>query len=133
MHVDSKQPTVNRKPERRRVHIRGHPLCILVSSILPPTCLARLDSNILCTLPLPFTMHATHDTHDDERTPLLEQQPAKKIQTPLDKLQVTIVLLLLVCEPISRHSIYPYINELVSKLDIIGGDETKIGYYAGLI
>lgn len=30
-------------------------------------------------------------------------------------------------------SIYPYINELVNKLDIIGGDTRKTGYYAGLI
>ncbi|KAF5327120.1 hypothetical protein D9619_004721 [Psilocybe cf. subviscida] len=78
-------------------------------------------------------MNVTHDIHDDERTPLLEQQRAKKTRTPLDRLQIAIVLLLQVCEPICSQSIYPYINELVSKLDIIGGDETKIGYYAGLI
>ncbi|KAF5327242.1 hypothetical protein D9619_004767 [Psilocybe cf. subviscida] len=112
-------------------------------SLCPPAW-ARLGSDTLCGLPpfplssppfycTPFTMNATHDAHDDERTLLLEQQPTNKTRTPLDKLQIATVLVLQVCEPICSLSIYPYINELVSTLDIIGGDETKIGYYAGLI
>ncbi|KIJ06124.1 hypothetical protein PAXINDRAFT_92476, partial [Paxillus involutus ATCC 200175] len=36
------------------------------------------------------------------------------------------------CEPIASQSILPYINQLVSELDIIGGDSRKVGYYAGL-
>jgi len=48
-------------------------------------------------------------------------------------LQISIVLLLLICEPITGQSIYPYINQLISELDITGGDERKVGYYAGLI
>ncbi|KAF8875921.1 major facilitator superfamily domain-containing protein [Infundibulicybe gibba] len=31
------------------------------------------------------------------------------------------------------QSIYPYITQLISELDITGGDERKVGYYAGLI
>ncbi|KAH9481793.1 Major facilitator-type transporter psiT2 [Psilocybe cubensis] len=79
-------------------------------------------------------MDGINDIHDDERTPLLnEQRSAKQKRTPLPKLQIGIVLLLQICEPICSQSIYPYINELVSKLDITGGDERRIGYYAGLI
>ncbi|KAF8199733.1 major facilitator superfamily transporter [Pholiota molesta] len=78
-------------------------------------------------------MDGINDTHDDERTPLLDRQRPKQSRTPLDKLQIGIILLGTICEPICSQSIYPFINELVSKLDIIGGDETKVGYYAGMI
>ncbi|TEB39446.1 MFS general substrate transporter [Coprinellus micaceus] len=69
----------------------------------------------------------------DEETPLLQQKQQKKAPTPLPYLQIGIVLLLQLCEPLCSMSIYPYINELVSTLDIVKGDEKKVGYYAGLI
>ncbi|EEB94767.1 hypothetical protein MPER_06365, partial [Moniliophthora perniciosa FA553] len=68
--------------------------------------------------------------YDQESTPLLSE---RTIKTPLPKLQIAIVLLLLVCEPFTSQAIYPYINQLVSELDITGGDEKKVGFYAGLI
>ncbi|KAJ8593923.1 MFS general substrate transporter, partial [Rhizopogon salebrosus TDB-379] len=36
-------------------------------------------------------------------------------------------------EPIASTSIFPYINQLVRELDITGGDDAAVGYYAGLI
>ena len=93
----------------------------------------------------------------DEETPLLDTNPQKPcLPTPLPKLQIAIVLLWQVCEPLTSQSIYPYINQvsrcvvnksrggifaqslvqlgqLISELDITGGDERKVGYYAGLI
>ncbi|KAF8902180.1 major facilitator superfamily domain-containing protein [Mucidula mucida] len=47
--------------------------------------------------------------------------------------QIWVVLMLQIVEPITSQSIYPYINQLVSELDITGGDERRVGYYAGLI
>ena len=95
------------------------------------------------------------DHQPDEETPLLgdtsSAQPPPRKGNPLPKLQIAIVLLLQVCEPLTSQSIYPYINkvstlhaqeiivftwcvlQLVSELDITGGDERKVGYYAGLI
>ncbi|KAG0699250.1 major facilitator superfamily domain-containing protein [Suillus ampliporus] len=74
------------------------------------------------------------DINVNERTPLLDAgQKGQKKSTPLPKLQISIVLLSLLVEPIASQSIYPYINQLVSELDITGGDERKVGYYAGLI
>ena len=92
----------------------------------------------------------------DEETPLLNSNTQKqRLPTPLPKLQIAIVLLLQVCEPLTSQSIYPYINQvgscvvnrsgsifrsslvllgqLISELDITGGDERRVGYYAGLI
>ncbi|KAJ3568782.1 hypothetical protein NP233_g5486 [Leucocoprinus birnbaumii] len=72
----------------------------------------------------------------DEETPLLTPPvlPSQKPRaSPLPKLQIAIIVLLQLCEPISSQSIIPYINQLVSELDITGGDERKVGYYAGLI
>lgn len=48
----------------------------------------------------------------DEETPLLEQKRHQKSPTPLPKLQIGIVLLLQLCEPLCSMSIYPYINEV---------------------
>ncbi|PPQ63561.1 hypothetical protein CVT24_004858 [Panaeolus cyanescens] len=70
----------------------------------------------------------------DEETPLLHAEPPKERKpTPLPKLQIAICLLLQVCEPIASQSIYPYINQLISELGVTGGDDRKVGYYAGLI
>ena len=86
----------------------------------------------------------------DETQHLLGPDSQKKpLPNPLPKLQLAIVLLLQVCEPITSQSIFPYINQvrlrrsreasshhfrqLIIELDITGGDDRKVGYYAGLI
>ncbi|THH19232.1 hypothetical protein EW146_g1881 [Bondarzewia mesenterica] len=76
----------------------------------------------------------------DEQTPLLaasfsdaaDTDDLKK-PTPLPKGQIAILLLIQMAEPITSQSILPFINQLVSELGITGGDERKVGYYAGLI
>ncbi|KAG6906075.1 hypothetical protein DXG01_016039 [Tephrocybe rancida] len=69
----------------------------------------------------------------NERTALLAGLPGLRKPKPLPWFQVSIVLLLQICEPITSTSILPYINQLVFELDITDGDERKVGYYAGLI
>ncbi|KAF8220944.1 MFS general substrate transporter [Tricholoma matsutake] len=71
----------------------------------------------------------------DETATLLrgKNQNRNRKPHPLPWLQISIVLLLQICEPITSQSIYPYINQLISESDITGGDERKVGYYAGLI
>ncbi|KAI9443947.1 MFS general substrate transporter [Lactarius indigo] len=66
-----------------------------------------------------------------EETPLLHDAPRTK--TPLPITQIAILLFLQLSEPITSQSIKPYINQLVSGLSIVNGDERKVGYYAGLI
>ncbi|KAF8621491.1 hypothetical protein AX15_007756 [Amanita polypyramis BW_CC] len=69
----------------------------------------------------------------DEETALLSNGGRKREQTPLPKLQMTIILILNFCDPITSGSIYPYINQLIMELNVTGGDQRKVGYYAGLI
>ncbi|KAJ7911437.1 major facilitator superfamily domain-containing protein [Mycena leptocephala] len=71
-------------------------------------------------------------TDDINETTTLLPSPQAKKPTPLPKLQLAIIMLIQICEPLTSQSIYPYINQLVSELDITGGDEKKVGYYAGL-
>ncbi|KAI0316454.1 MFS general substrate transporter [Amylostereum chailletii] len=77
----------------------------------------------------------------NEASPLIGERraPEPRKVTPLPYGQITILLLLQLSEPVASQSILPYINQLVSELDITGGDERKVGYYcrittyAGLI
>ncbi|KAG6849102.1 hypothetical protein H0H93_011278 [Arthromyces matolae] len=69
----------------------------------------------------------------NEETALLSRsKPRRRDPNPLAWGQISIILLIQVAEPLASLSIYPYINQLVSELDITGGDEGKVGYYAGL-
>ncbi|KAF4596821.1 hypothetical protein EYR38_008212 [Pleurotus pulmonarius] len=52
---------------------------------------------------------------------------------PLPWSQIYILLLLQLCEPLTSHSIYPYIADLVRSLGVTRGDEHKVGFYAGLV
>ncbi|KAN0140331.1 major facilitator superfamily [Lactarius tabidus] len=69
----------------------------------------------------------------DEETPLLRNRNAQQTETPLPITQVVVLVLLQLCEPIASQSIRPYITQLVSELPVVGGDERKVGYYAGLM
>ncbi|KAH7884692.1 MFS general substrate transporter [Phlebopus sp. FC_14] len=72
-------------------------------------------------------MHS--DSSVDEETPLLQV----KAKTPLPKDQILPLLLVLTSEPITSAYIFPFINQLIGELGITGGDDRRIGYYAGLI
>jgi hypothetical protein len=47
----------------------------------------------------------------NEETALLSS-PAKNSRTPLPKLQLSVIMLIQICEPIASQSIYPYINQV---------------------
>lgn len=97
------------------------------------------------------------DTHrssesPDEETPLLQVKNDAKSSSPLPKLQLSILLLMLLSEPVSFSSISPYISrvslvplsfsftisdtscyKLISGMEITHGDESQVGYYIGLM
>ncbi|KAG1860689.1 major facilitator superfamily domain-containing protein [Suillus subalutaceus] len=68
-----------------------------------------------------------------ETSPLLHETLQKKQKTPLPKLQIGILMLVQLAEPIASMSIYPYINQLIRELDITGGNDATVGYYAGIL
>ena len=53
--------------------------------------------------------------------------------TPLPKLQIFILFLTLLSEPITGLVIYPFVNQFVRETGVTQGDERKTGYYAGII
>ncbi|KAJ7595181.1 hypothetical protein C8J56DRAFT_738704, partial [Mycena floridula] len=57
----------------------------------------------------------------------------KKQRTPLPRFQLCVIFLLQFSEPISATVIYPFIPEFVRKTGITRGDDSKTGYYAGII
>ncbi|KAN0136115.1 major facilitator superfamily [Lactarius tabidus] len=69
----------------------------------------------------------------DEETPLLRDVHPLRKETSLPVIQILLLLLLQLSEPITSFSIRPYVNQLVRELPITGGDEKKVGYYAGLL
>ncbi|KAI6030874.1 major facilitator superfamily domain-containing protein [Pisolithus orientalis] len=68
----------------------------------------------------------------DESSPLLENSRTKT-KTPLPKTQLGLVLFVLLTGPMSAQYIFPFINQLIRELDVTGGDDRKVGYYAGII
>jgi len=64
----------------------------------------------------------------------LDDSPPQKLKpTPLPIYQLFIVYLTQLTEPITASVIYPFVNQFVRDTGVIGGDERKTGYYAGVI
>lgn len=53
-------------------------------------------------------------------------------RTPLPVLQISLILLVQLCEPIAYTSVFPFINSLVVEVGI-AKEEKDVGYYVGLI
>ncbi|KAF8527517.1 MFS general substrate transporter [Hysterangium stoloniferum] len=68
---------------------------------------------------------------NSETSPLLAGTSAAR--TPLPKLQVAGLLLVLLPESVTSTLIYPFIVQLVRSLNIVKGDPAAVGYYSGLI
>ncbi|KAJ6557545.1 major facilitator superfamily multidrug-resistance, DHA1 sub-family [Mycena capillaripes] len=54
-------------------------------------------------------------------------------RTPIPKFQLFILLLIQFAEPVTGLVIYPFVVQFVRDTGITGGDETKTGFYAGLL
>ncbi|KAG5653635.1 hypothetical protein H0H81_011737 [Sphagnurus paluster] len=72
-------------------------------------------------------MSAARDDSDGDT----RAKPAKR--TPLPKLQLSIVFLIQLAEALTASVIYPFVNQFVRDTDVTRGDESKTGYYAGII
>ncbi|KAF7312025.1 Major facilitator superfamily multidrug-resistance DHA1 sub-family [Mycena indigotica] len=62
-----------------------------------------------------------------------EPQAVAKRRTPLPKFQVFILLFIQFAEPVTALVIYPFIMQFIRDIGITGGDESKTGYFAGII
>ncbi|KAJ4480152.1 member of major facilitator superfamily multidrug-resistance, DHA1 sub-family [Lentinula aciculospora] len=69
----------------------------------------------------------------DEETPLLQARQHKPQRTPLPWFQFSLVLFLQLSEPLTSQVIYPFLPQLIRDIGITRGDETKVGYYVGLM
>ncbi|KAI9443934.1 MFS general substrate transporter [Lactarius indigo] len=81
----------------------------------------------------PKSLRSQGAPEPQEETPLLHDGNSPRTETPLPITQIVVLLILQLCEPMTSLSINPYINQLVSELPVVGGDERKVGYYAGFI
>lgn len=72
----------------------------------------------------------TCDDNDDLQT-VVDSEPLKV--TPLPKFQLFIAIFIQVSEPVTCTVIYPFVNDLIRSLGINHGDETKTGYYVGVV
>ncbi|KAL0948630.1 hypothetical protein HGRIS_010437 [Hohenbuehelia grisea] len=68
--------------------------------------------------------------NDDEETPLLSSKPKR---TPLPWFQFSLVLFLQLAEPLTSQVIYPFSPQLIRDIGVTNGDETKVGYYVGIM
>ncbi|KAJ7284453.1 major facilitator superfamily multidrug-resistance, DHA1 sub-family [Mycena rebaudengoi] len=72
----------------------------------------------------------SRSSEDDARDGL-ESRPKRR--TPLPKFQLFILLSIQFAEPITALVIYPFVVQCVRDTGITRGDETKTGFYAGLL
>lgn len=64
---------------------------------------------------------------------LVESQVSKPLKmTPIPKLQLAIICLVRLLEPIGFTQLFPYINEMVVRLNILD-DPSKVGFVSGLV
>jgi len=57
----------------------------------------------------------------------------ERLATPLPRVQMAILLLLHLAEPMCATVIHPFIAQLILELGVTGGDPSTVGYYVGLI
>ncbi|KAJ4478078.1 major facilitator superfamily domain-containing protein [Lentinula aciculospora] len=76
------------------------------------------------------TISCHNAVHPTEYRPSRLPSPER---TPIPKLQVSMVLLIQLSEPIAATVIYPFVNQFVASTGITQGDEKKTGYYAGVV
>ncbi|KLO06723.1 MFS general substrate transporter [Schizopora paradoxa] len=65
--------------------------------------------------------------------PVKASAAATREETPLPWAQFSLVLFLQLAEPLTSQVIYPFVPELIRSLGITNGDETRVGYYVGLM
>lgn len=79
-------------------------------------------------------------TSPNESTPLLQdaqnelevQEPRKKQATPLPKLQLALICLIRIMDPIAFTQLFPYVNEFITYLKVTD-DPSQTGFYSGLV
>jgi hypothetical protein len=69
----------------------------------------------------------------EETNGVLERVKDENTRTPLPKLQLTIIMMVQLAEPVTSSVVYPFIPQLVRETGVTGGDERRTGYYAGII
>ncbi|KAJ7082879.1 major facilitator superfamily domain-containing protein [Mycena belliarum] len=62
-----------------------------------------------------------------------EAPAVPKKRTPLPRFQVFILLFIQFSEPVTALVIYPFIMQLVRDTGVTGGEESRTGYFAGII
>lgn len=67
-----------------------------------------------------------------ETTPLLASKRGKKAITPLPKLQLSIICLIRIVEPICFQVIFPFINQMLLEVGAAKNEE-EVGYAAGVV
>ena len=75
-------------------------------------------------------MQTLDEDHSDAQ---FEDAGEERDVTPLPWGQILIVLLIQFAEPITGIVIFPFINQFVRETGVTGGDETRTGYFAGMI
>ncbi|KAJ6587292.1 major facilitator superfamily domain-containing protein [Mycena sp. CBHHK59/15] len=81
--------------------------------------------------PQPEIEDETQSQSLGERPKLTGSAPTKR--NPIPKFQLFILLLIQFAEPMTALVIYPFVIQFVRDTAITGGDETKTGFYAGLL
>ncbi|KAI9434219.1 MFS general substrate transporter [Lactarius indigo] len=81
-----------------------------------------------------MTHNGSGHPSQDEETPLLSPETVtENVVTPVPWAQLWVLLVLQLAEPLTSQIIYPFAPEFVRNVGITHGDESRVGYYVGLL
>lgn len=91
---------------------------------------SSVDETTAPTEQSPLLSRPAHDRDDrNEHT----KHSDKTKETPIPWAQFSLVLFLQLAEPLTSQVIYPFIPQLIREIGITDGDETRVGFYVGLM
>ncbi|KZT54511.1 MFS general substrate transporter [Calocera cornea HHB12733] len=80
--------------------------------------------------PINATPSPSSTPADDESQPLLKHSP--RTRTPLPKLQLFLICVVRLAEPVASTQIFPYVNDMCVRMGYVDSED-KVGFVSGLI
>ncbi|KAG8977090.1 hypothetical protein FRB90_008940, partial [Tulasnella sp. 427] len=139
-------PDADTFPALLRARLAGQPTPLTTPNDGIPDFMSDASITPTATTPLIRSKAVKYSSSDDgssyfsspEHNTLIlagedSSEPAPITPTPLPMRQLVVLLIGQMPEPVVATVLFPFINQLIAEIGITGGDDKKVGYYAGIV